>query len=40
MADYIAASEQISKGIIEAFRGRSNVIPFSQREVRILAGAA
>ena len=34
--DYIAAQGEINKAIVEAFRGRNIVIPFPQREVRVL----
>ena len=30
---------EINKAIVETFRGRNIVIPFPQREVRILSGA-
>jgi small conductance mechanosensitive channel len=37
--DYVQAGGEINKAIVETFRGRDIVIPFPQREVRILAGA-
>jgi small conductance mechanosensitive channel len=37
--DYVAAGGEINKAIVETFRARSIVIPFPQREVRILSGA-
>jgi len=36
--DYVAAAGEINKAILETFRGRDIVIPFPQREVRILGG--
>ena len=36
--DYAAAAGEINKAILETFRGRDIVIPFPQREVRILGG--
>ncbi len=36
--DFVVAQGEISNAIVEAFRGRSIVIPFSQREVRMLDG--
>ena len=38
--DYLQATGEINKAIVETFRGRDIVIPFPQREVRILSGAA
>jgi small conductance mechanosensitive channel len=38
--DYAAAAGEINKAIVETFRGREIVIPFPQREVRLLGGAA
>lgn len=38
--DYVAATGEISKTIVEAFRGRNIVIPFPQQEVRLLGNAA
>jgi small conductance mechanosensitive channel len=38
--DYGAAGGEINKAVLEAFRGRDIVIPFPQREVRILGSAA
>jgi small conductance mechanosensitive channel len=38
--DYVAAGGEINKAIVETFRGRNIVIPFPQREVRLLSGAA
>jgi small conductance mechanosensitive channel len=37
--DYIPASSEIKKAIVETFRNRNIVIPFSQHEVRILGNA-
>jgi small conductance mechanosensitive channel len=37
--DYVQAGGEINKAIVETFRGRNIVIPFPQREVRILSGA-
>jgi small conductance mechanosensitive channel len=37
--DYVQAGGEINKAIVETFRGRDIVIPFPQREVRILSGA-
>ncbi|MEO8038971.1 MAG: mechanosensitive ion channel family protein [Betaproteobacteria bacterium] len=34
--DYVAAGGEINKAIVESFRGRNIVIPFPQREVRLL----
>lgn len=36
VSDYLAAQGEINQGILEAFRGRDIVIPFPQREVRLL----
>jgi len=36
--DLVAAQGEINKAIVEAFRGRSIVIPLPQREVRMLDG--
>lgn len=38
--DYGAASGEINKAILEVFRARNIVIPFPQREVRLLGAAA
>ena len=38
--DYIAAKGEISKAIVESFRGKHIVIPFPQHEVRMLGNAA
>jgi len=38
--DYVAASGEVTRAVLEAFRGRNIVIPFPQREVRILGSAA
>jgi small conductance mechanosensitive channel len=38
--DYVQAGGEINKAIVETFRGRNIVIPFPQRDVRILSGAA
>jgi small conductance mechanosensitive channel len=40
VADYVAAAGEINQAIVETFRGRNIVIPFPQREVRILGCAA
>lgn len=37
VADYVPAAASINKAIVETFRGRNIVIPFPQREVRMLA---
>ena len=34
--DFIAATGEINKAILETFRGRGIVIPFPQHEVRLL----
>jgi len=34
--DYVAATGEINKAILETFRGRGIVMPFPQREVRLL----
>jgi small conductance mechanosensitive channel len=38
--DYVAASGEINKAIVEAFRSRGIVIPFPQREVHLIGAAA
>jgi small conductance mechanosensitive channel len=38
--DYVAASGEINKAVLETFRVSNIVIPFPQREVRILGSAA
>ena len=38
--DYGAAFGEINKAIVEAFRARDIIIPFPQREVRLLGGRA
>jgi small conductance mechanosensitive channel len=38
--DYVPATGEISKSIVEAFRALEIVIPFPQREVRLLGAAA
>ena len=38
--DYVAAGGEINKAIVETFRARDIVIPFPQREVRLLGSAA
>jgi small conductance mechanosensitive channel len=38
--DYVAASGEISKSIVETFRSRDIVIPLPQHEVRLLGAAA
>ena len=40
IVDYVAASGEINQAILETFRGREIVIPFPQRDVRILGNAA
>ena len=40
VADYVATAGEINKAIVETFRGRNIVIPFPQRQVRILGSAA
>ncbi len=37
VTDYGPAGEEINKAIVETFRGRNIVIPFPQREIRMLA---
>jgi len=37
--DYGAAGSEVNKALLEAFRERGIVIPFPQREVRLLGGA-
>ena len=36
--DYLPAASEINKAILETFRARNIVIPFPQREVRMLGG--
>ena len=36
--DYLAASSEVNKAILETFRARDIAIPFPQREVRMLGG--
>jgi small conductance mechanosensitive channel len=38
--DYVAAGAEINQAILESFRARNIMIPFPQREVRMLAAAA
>lgn len=38
--DYVAATGEINKAIVETFRGRNIVIPFPQQEVRLLGSTA
>jgi small conductance mechanosensitive channel len=38
--DYVLAAGEINKAIVETFRGQNIVIPFPQREVRMLSGAS
>ncbi|HTT40785.1 MAG TPA: mechanosensitive ion channel family protein [Burkholderiales bacterium] len=38
--DYVAATGEINRALLEAFRERRIVIPFPQQEVRILSNAA
>jgi len=40
LADYPAATGEINKAIVEIFRARDVVIPFPQREVRLLGDGA
>lgn len=40
VADFGAAGGEINKAIVEAFRGKSIVIPFPQHEVRMLGNAS
>jgi small conductance mechanosensitive channel len=35
-ADYVAASGEVAQAVLEAFRAQGVVIPFPQREVRLL----
>jgi hypothetical protein len=37
--DYVAASGEINGAILECFRGRGIVMPFPQREVRLIGNA-
>lgn len=37
VTDYVPAGAEVNKAIVETFRGRNIVIPFPQREVRMLA---
>ena len=39
VADFIAATGEINKSILETFRGRGIVIPFPQHEVRLIGQA-
>jgi len=39
VSDYVLASGEINKAIVERFRSHDIVIPFPQREVRILSNA-
>ena len=38
--DYGAAGSELQQEILEAFRGRGIVIPFPQREVRVVSSSA
>jgi len=38
--DYVAATGEINQAIVETFRARDIVVPFPQREVRILGNGA
>lgn len=38
--DYVAASGEVTRAVLETFRQRNIVMPFPQREVRILGNAA
>src|SRR5689334_20633020 len=38
--DYVPATSEINQAIVETFRGRNIVMPFPQREVRLLGSAA
>jgi small conductance mechanosensitive channel len=40
VVDYVAASGEIHKAVLETFRVRDIVIPFPQREVRLIGGTA
>ena len=40
VSDYLLASGEINKAIVERFRSNDIVIPFPQREVRILSNAS
>jgi small conductance mechanosensitive channel len=40
VSDYVAASGEINQAILETFRTRGIVIPFPQREVRLLGSVA
>jgi len=40
IVDHVVASGEINQAILETFRGRNIVIPFPQRDVRILGNAA
>jgi small conductance mechanosensitive channel len=40
VTDFVPAGGEINAALLEAFRERGIVIPFPQREVRILGGAA
>lgn len=40
VTDYVAASGDINKAIVETFRGEDIVIPFPQRDVRMVGAAA
>jgi small conductance mechanosensitive channel len=37
--DFVDAGGEINKAVVEIFRGRNIVIPFPQREVRLLGAA-
>jgi small conductance mechanosensitive channel len=39
VSDYVAAAGELNRTILETFRGRGIVIPFPQREVRLLGAA-
>ena len=38
--DFVDAGGEINKAVLETFRVRNIVIPFPQREIRLLGGAA
>jgi len=38
--DYVAAAGELTRAVLEALRSRGVVMPFPQREVRIIGGAA
>jgi small-conductance mechanosensitive channel len=40
VTDYVEAIPELNRAIVERFRSRGIVIPFPQREVRLLGQAA